>query len=84
MVKLVMISGPFQAIYSLVPRGTQSQIVRAERIIISYSTEIYRRYQHYKYIFGCGARQKHERTIGTLMEIENCQIHGQVSQNSLH
>ena len=36
-------------------RGTQSQTVRAERRIISYSTEIYRRHQDYRYIVGCNA-----------------------------
>ena len=36
-------------------RGTQSQTVHAERRIISYSTEIYRRYQKYSHITGCNA-----------------------------
>ena len=34
-------------------RGTQSQTLRAARGIISYSTELYRRYQDYRYILGC-------------------------------
>ena len=41
MVKLEMISGPFQATFSPSSRGTPSQTVCAERIIISCSTEIY-------------------------------------------
>ena len=64
-------------------RGTQSQTVRAERRIISYSSEIYRRYQDYRYIFTCNAGEI-SMTIGTLMEIENCQICGQVSEDSLY
>ena len=39
----------FGQLYLPSPRGTQSQTVRAERRIISYSTEIYRRYQDYGY-----------------------------------
>ena len=31
----------------------ESQTLRAERRITSYSTEIYRRYQDYRYILGC-------------------------------
>ena len=54
MVKLGMISGPFQAIFCLPSsRGAQSQTVRAERSITPYSTEIHRRDQDYKYIIGC-------------------------------
>ena len=52
----------FRQHYLLSPRWTQSQTVRAERSIIPHSTEIRRRDQDYKYI------------IGTLMEIENCQM----------
>ena len=40
-------------------RGTQSKTVRAERRIISCSTEIHRRYQDYRYILGCDAGEKH-------------------------
>ena len=40
-------------------RGTQSQTVRAERRIISYSTEIYRRCQKYRQILGCTVGEKH-------------------------
>ena len=36
-------------------RGTQSQTVRAERRIISYCYETYRRYQDYRHILGCNA-----------------------------
>ena len=36
-------------------RGTQSQTVHAGTRIISYSAEIYRRYQKYLYITGCNA-----------------------------
>ena len=38
-----------------ISRGTQSQTVRAERRIISYSAEIYRRYQKHTYITWCNA-----------------------------
>ena len=34
-------------------RGTQSQSVHAERRIISYSTEVHRRYQNSTYVTGC-------------------------------
>ena len=40
-------------------RGTQSQTVRAERRTISYSAEIYRRYQKNSYITGCDAGAKY-------------------------
>ena len=36
-------------------RETQSQTLHAERRIISYSAEIYRRYQKYSHIIGCNA-----------------------------
>ena len=67
--------------YSPSSRRTWSQTLRAERRIISYSTEICRRYQNYRYILWCNAGEK-SKTIGTLMEVENCQIHGQVPQDS--
>ena len=54
---------------------TESQTVRAQRSIIPNSTEIYRRYQNDRYFLGF---------FGTLMEIENGQIRGQVSQDSLY
>ena len=44
--------------------------------------QIYRRYQNYRYIIGRIVGEKHRRMIGTLMEIENCQIRGQVSHDS--
>ena len=47
-----------------------------------YSTEVHRRYQNYKLILGCHVGEK-LKTTGTLMEIENRQMHGQVSQDSL-
>ena len=46
-----------------------------QRSIIPNSTEIYRRYQNDRYFLGF---------FGTLMEIENGQIRGQVSQDSLY
>ena len=46
------------------------KLLRAERRIISFSTEIYRRVE------------KISTIIGTLMEIENCQKRGQVLQGS--
>ena len=46
---------------------------------MSYSTE---RDQDHKYILGSNAGDI-SMIIGPLMEIENCQIHGQVSQDSL-
>ena len=51
-------------------RGTQSQTVRAEGRIISYSTEVFRRYQKHRYILGCIVDEKTSISIGTLMEIE--------------
>ena len=61
MVKPGMISGPFHAIFYLPSsHGTQSQTVRAERRIISYSTEIYRRYQDYRYILRWNAGEEHQ------------------------
>ena len=70
MVMLEMISGPFQAIFLPSSRGTQSQTVRAENRIISYSMEIYRRHQDNRYILRCDAGENVD-DIGTLMEIEN-------------
>ena len=40
-----------------------------------------RRHKKYRHILGCIVG-KTLKTIGTLMEIENCQMHGQVSQDS--
>ena len=53
--------------------------MRAERGIIPYSTEMHRCNKGYTYIFGCNDGEN----IETLMEIENCQIRGQSSQDSL-
>ena len=39
-------------------RGTQSQTVHAERRIISFSAESYRRYQKHSYIIGCSVGEK--------------------------
>ena len=61
MVKLGMMSGPFQAISFTV--RTQSQTVRPERRVISYSTEIYRRYQDYVHILGCNVGEKHRSLL---------------------
>ena len=80
MVKLEKIFGPFEAIFLPSSRGTQNQTVRAERSIIPYSSEIHRREQSYKYS-GCHVGGK-LMIIGTLIEIENCQIRGHVSQGS--
>ena len=60
MVKLEIISGPFQAIFSPSSRGTQSQSVRADRRIIFYSAEVHRRYQNNIYILGCNAGEEHQ------------------------
>ena len=57
----------FQAICPPSSRGTQSQTVRAERRIISYSTEIHRSDQDFRYIQGCNAGDRTSMTIGTLM-----------------
>ena len=51
--KLKMISGVLREIFHLSPSsGTQSQTVRAERRIISYSVEVHRRDQNNMYITG--------------------------------
>ena len=69
--------------YLPLSRRTQSQTVRAERRIISYPL---------KYIDVSrtadasldGMLEETSKTVGTLMEIENCQIHWLVSQDSLY
>ena len=53
----------FMRFYLLSSRGTQSQTVRAERSIISYSTEIYRRYQDHRHNFGCDVGEKFWRLL---------------------
>ena len=55
--------------------------MRAERSVIPNSTENFRRDQGYEYIVGCNGGEK-STIIGTLMEIENCQIRGQASLGS--
>ena len=40
-------------------RGIQSQTIRAERRIISYSSEMYRRYQDYRYVLRCNVGEEH-------------------------
>ena len=44
-------------------RWTQSQTVRAERRIISYSVEVHRRHQGYKCTIGCDAGEKFRRLL---------------------
>ena len=44
-------------------RGTLSQTVRAERRIISYSVEVYRRYQNHTYVPGCIVGTTHWRLL---------------------
>ena len=60
MVKPKAISGPFQTISFTVITWNLSQTARAERRIISYSTEIYRRYQVYRYILGCNVGENND------------------------
>ena len=74
------ISGDFIYRHHVEPR-VKLYVPREESFLIP--LEKYRRYQGYRYILGCNVRET-LMTIGTLMEIENCQIHGQVSQDSLH
>ena len=63
MVTQGMISEPFQATLFLPSsRWIQCQTVRAERSI-PYSTDIFRRDQRYKYIFGCNAGEKYRRLL---------------------
>ena len=52
-----MTSGPLRDISFI--GGTQSQTARAERRIISYSTQVHRRYQKYTYITGCFVGEKY-------------------------
>ena len=63
MVKLEMISGPFQAILFAVIAWNPETNCRAERRIISHSTEIYWRDKGYKYIHGCNVGEKHRRPL---------------------
>ena len=83
MVMLVVIFVYLRRFHLPSSRGTQSRIVRAERRIISCSTEIYRGHQNNRYILGCIAGEI-STIVGTLMEIESCRMHGQVSQGSLY
>ena len=62
--------------------GTPSQTVHAERRIISSSTEVHRRYQNTMYVTWMYCWKNRLKITGTLMMIENCQMHGQVSQDS--
>ena len=62
-------------------RGTQSQSVRAERRVISYSVQVHRRYQNTHTSLDV-LLEKMLMITGTWMEKENYQMHGQVSQDS--
>ena len=53
----------FTQFYLPSSRGTQSQTVRVERSIISYSTEIHRRDEDYKHDPGCHAVKKYRRLL---------------------
>ena len=81
MVKQEMISGPFQATLCTVITLNPESTVRAERSIIPYSTEKHRRNQATHTSLDV-MLDKISTIIGTLMEIENCQILGQVSRDS--
>ena len=78
-----MVPGPLQKISLIASRGTQSQTVRAWRGIISCSVKVHRRYPIYKTHHWFLCSRKMLMIIGTSIEIENYQLHGQVPQDSL-
>ena len=49
----------YERFHSSPSRGTKSKTEHVEKRIISYSAEIYRRYQKYSYITGCNAGEKY-------------------------
>ena len=65
--------------------GPPSQTVQAKRRIISYSAKVHRRYPEiHIHRWMCCWRRNILKITGTMMEIESCQMHGQVSQDSLY
>ena len=67
------ITGRFHLSPSL---GTQSQTVRAETRIISYSTEVHRRCQNHSYVTGC--------IVGKHIDDYWNEMHGQASHDSFY
>ena len=59
------------------------QTVRAERRIISYSTEAFDVTRTTDTSLDVLLERNISMIIGTLMEIENCQMHGEISQDSI-
>ena len=74
-------SGLLQENSFIVHVKTQSQTVRAERRIISYSVEVHRRYQNDSYILGCIDGENTLKITGTWMEKENYWMYGEASQD---
>ena len=73
----------FKRIHLSPSRCILSQIVRADRRIISYSVEVHRRYQNDMHITVCIVGEKCWRLLERgRREKENCQRHGQDSQES--
>ena len=84
MVKLEMISGPFQAIlFTVITWNPESNCTCREKnhFLFHWNTLTWQRLQIHRWM---ECWRNISTIIGTLMEIENCQIRGQVPQDSLY
>ena len=83
MVKLGMISGPFEAIlFTVITWNPESNCTCREKnhVLCHWNFSTLPEQQIHPWM---RCWRKRSLTIGTLMEIENCQMHGQVSQDFL-